>query len=904
MTGIRAGIRRIFHGQWRDPEHVRAEMDEEIGAHLAARAADLRAQGYPPPEAEAEAVRRFGAMEEARPRLHQSALQRSRRFEMADAIDALRLDLRYAVRGLVAHPAFTLGVCATLALGVGVNSVVVRLVDRLFLWSPAVVHDPAGLRQLVALRPDAGAFAERRVYSWPEYAVLRDAGIFGAIAASTPAVARPIDQEASALVSTIGPGYLEILGVRPALGRAFSADELQPDAHIDVALISDALWNGRFGGDAGVVGRNVDVAGRRYRIVGVMPRGFAGIGLDPVDLWTPLGSGWFGSGEMNGVTIPWYQTTGALTVEVVTRRRSGMSDATTTAALAALHRGPRPALRDPVTLRTLVANRTSGTGEFADNVKVLERVALVAVLVLLLAVANATNLVLSRGLRRRQEIAVRLALGVSRGRLIRQLVIEAAVLSIISTTAALAAGGWAGEGLRSALFPDARWSSAMLDGRTLVATILIAAVIALIIGTVPAWQATQPDLVATLKGAPVLAGRRSGRLRDGLVVLQVTLSVALLVGTGMFVRSLQQIATADIGMVARDLVAVSIPSPRPSARAADAAIPTSIATESIADWLSAVEHVAGVQRSAATSVTPFDVSEATMLSIPGRDSLPDPGGLSPLLNGVTPEYRAVVGLHLLRGRWLATGDNAGSDAVVVVNRSMAQSYWPGVDPVGQCIRIGGASHPCAQVIGVVADLRDRPKGPALLRYYVPFEQMPSARPFGAVMLRTAPGMAASVAAAVRTVTLHGVHPRDVVMAGARAERAARPWRLGSVLFGLMGALALALSAVGLCSVLLCVFAERTRELGIRMALGAKGRDITWLVTFTGLRLVGAGWAAGLIVGIGTARAIRAMLVGVSVFDPLVYIGATAALLAAALIATMIPAHRARRADPVDVLRET
>jgi predicted permease len=519
--------------------------------------------------------------------------------------------------------------------------------------------------------------------------------------------------------------------------------------------------------------------------------------------------------------------------------------------------------------------------------------------VLLIACANAANLLLARALRRRRELAVRLALGGSRSRIVRLLIVESLLLGLAGGVAAALAGYWTGEGLRRLLFPDARWTTAAFDDRALGFTLLIALAAGLVAGLAPALQLTNPDLVSALKDNRHEPGRRSHRTRAVLVVLQTAFSLALLIASGLLIRSLQKLNAVNIGFEPDGLVTVLAPSGR--GRFFAGLSPKLPAGQSIvtADQLAErMRKHPDVRSVALASTAPFGAHSSMGISVPGHvpEVRSDENG--PYYIAVSPDYFKVMGTRLVRGRLFTSTDVEGSDPVAVVNETMARQIWKGESPFGTCILLSGG--PCAQVVGIVEDVRDtRGGGMAPIRYYLPLAQRDDSAE--AIVMRVPPERAAAVAATLKTMIPAAQRPQIEVISD-RINLALRPWRLATLLFMTLGGVALALACVGVYSVMSYIASERIHELGVRIVLGAQAGDIVRLVLGGGLRLVTTGAVLGLVAAALSARLLSSLLFGVSPLDATVYSVAVGILAAIGIVATLVPALRVMRTDPTVALR--
>jgi predicted permease len=528
----------------------------------------------------------------------------------------------------------------------------------------------------------------------------------------------------------------------------------------------------------------------------------------------------------------------------------------------------------------------------------------VSAVVLLIACANVANLLLARALRRRREISVRLALGISRARLLRLLLTESMVLALAGGATALLVAHWGSEAMRLLLFPAVAWVDAPLNGRVLAFSALVTLLIGFAIGLLPARQALRQQLSAALKsGARAVGG--SARARGALTVAQSALSVVLLVGAGLFVRSLWNVQRLELGIEPERVVVVSVPFPGPVGltKAQEAAG----RQRQLQFYERALEHVRSlpdVEAGAIAIGTAFRTSYTITLRAPGRDSLPRLPGGGPYVAAVTAGYFETVGTRIVRGRAFTPADRAGSERVVIVNETMARTLWPGEEALGQCLLIGGGAQECARVVGIAepAHRSGFEEQPAM-QYYVPIGQEVE---IGGYNLLVRPrGRAARAQAWIRDA-IYAVEPslsyvRVSVLRDA-LEPQLRPWRLGAAMFTLFGALALLIAAIGLYSVIAYSVAQRRAELGIRMALGARGGDIVRLIVRQGLTLVLAGIAIGGISALVAGRYLESLLFRIGSRDPLTFATVAAVLITIGLLASVLPALRARRADPLEALR--
>jgi predicted permease len=874
-------------------------MRAELQAHIDARVEYLVARGRTPDEARAEAERRFGDLDEAIVLLQSSAAAKERRLSLREQIGSFVHDAQFVVRGLGRSPAFTAGVVATLTLGLGINSAVFRIADRVLLRAPSGVSVPGSLRRLTALTPqNSSAPIETQVFSYPEARSILDSRAFSE--AGMYAYARSVrTTDGREQVGVyVDSGFFKLLGIRPASGRLFDARETAVGAEIPVAVLSYGYWQREFAGAAVTPATTIKLNDRTYQVIGVVQRDFMGIDLDPVDVWLPLGVASLGRGTVNGVPIAWYSTNMLRPLRIIGRVADGATDtrvATQAAApIIAADRdaGSRPrsiVLHAIVSSRDLTGNDTTG--------RLLGRLAGVAIVVLLIACANAANLLLARALRRRREVAVRLALGAGRVRIVRLLLVESVILGLVGGAAAALVGYWTGESLRRLLFPSARWTTGAFDDRSLAFTLVIALAAGLVAGLAPALQLTNPDLLTALKDNRHQPGRRSHRTRAMLVVLQTAFSLALLIGSGLLIRSLHKLNAMNIGFDPNGLVTVLAPSGRgrfsvPSGSTLPSQPP--VTADQLAERMRSNPDVRAL---ALASTVPFGAHASMGLSIPGKGDVPsDLNG--PYYIAVSPAYFNVMGTRLVRGRLFTAADVEGSQPVVVVNESMAREVWRGATPFGSCLLLKTES--CAQVVGVVEDVRDtRGGGTPPLRFYLPLAQFQDSAE--AIVMRTSPERAPALLTTLKGMIPASQRPQIEVISD-RVDGALRPWRLATLLFMTLGGIALALACVGVYSVMSYIASERVHELGVRVVLGAQASDIVRLVLAGGLRLVAAGAVLGLIAASLSARLLSSLLFGVSPIDVTVYCAAAVILAAIGIVATLVPALRVMRTDPTVALR--
>jgi len=893
------------------PDVTRGEVDAEIQAHLEQRIEALVRSGLSPEAARAEAERRFGIPDQARDRLQQTAGQRERVRRLREWIDALFQDLRYAARGLRREPLFTAFVVATLGLGIGANAAMFGIVDRLLVRGPEHIVDPGRVLRVYQriTQPGYGEFSHPS-FGYVSYDLLKHTThSFDGVAAYTVNPANLTlgkGSEAQQLDTGIASADLfPLLGVQPAAGRFFTAEEDRPGAAQPVVVLGWGLWQSAFGGDRTIVGKPITLSEQQYTVVGVAPRGFTGPGFGRVDVWIPL------SFRSVNVTRDWTHTWNAQWHRIIARLEPEVSLAEANAdATAAYRRGYTGTDSAEVKSHLFRAPLTyNGSGRETAEISISRWLVGVSAIVLLIAVSNVVNLLLARALRRRREVAVRMALGSGRRRLVRLLCTESVLLAGLGGAAGLGLALVGGRLIRRLLLPSIEWPDSPADFRVLVVTPAVALSIGILAGLVPALRASRPDLADALKAGTREGGGQRSRLRAGLTIAQAALSVLLLVGAGLFVKSLARVRALDLGLEPERVLVVSPRWPRtPRGDTAAARLAREHQTALLFEAEQAARALPGIEHTSRALGLAFQSSFSQFLRVPGWDSLPIEKGGAPHIAAVGSEYFETVGTPILRGRGFGPEDRAGSEPVSIVNQNMAETLWPGANPLGQCLFTGDSQQSatrCFRIVGVVGNSRRfELQEPAGMQYYIPLGQEQG---FCCASLLVRPrGKAAESIAAVRSLLTRldpGISFVSVQVMQEAVDPQIRPWRLGASMFSLMGVLALVVAALGLYSVMSYLVAQRTHELGVRIALGAPGRAIVASVVRDSLGFAAAGAAIGLGLALWAGRFVAPLLFQTSPRDPLVLAGVVGVLLATGLLASLLPALRARRVDPMEALRE-
>jgi predicted permease len=893
-------FRRLFHLTSRRSRDIESDLRDEIDSHIALGVDALVRRGVDPATALEQTRARFGDFDTSMRTLAASARLREGQMERREWLDMMRQDLAYALRQLRQAPGFTAAVVVTLALGIGANAVMFGIVDRLLLSPPPHVQDAESVVRIQHRIERSGVLeSQTPVTNWPIFSDLAKVPSFAAIGAfgfprsaslGRGREATPVELNAASAT------FFSLLGVRPELGRFFLEGEDAPPTGTPVAVIGYEFWRRRMGGDRTVLGRRLPIDGQTYTVVGVTPRGFNGVDLRPVDVWIPMTVDRYASN-------PDYMTDRrSYSFMTVARLAPGVSPGLAAEqASAAFHRGFEglPGNRG-VTRRIEFSSVIAARAPNANNdAKVAAWLLGVAGMVLLIACANVATLLLARALRRQQEIAVRLALGISRARLFFQTVADSFLLAILGAAAALLTAHFFGRVLQAWLLPDVAVGGSFLSRR--VIAIVIAAIIltGILIGLAPALQARRVELSAALKSGGRSSSAPRSRARTGLLVLQAALSVMLLIGSGLFVRSLQNAAAIRLGMDTDQLILAEV-------NFSGAGLPR---RQQDAFWRTALDRVSnvpGVSAATLTEGTPFRFSLGGEFSAPGVDSIPELTTGGPYVNSVSPAYFTTLGTRTIRGRPLADADVATSQPVIVINETMARLVFANREPLGICVKIYRAdSIPCATIVGVVEDVaRFGITEEPTMQYYVPLDQRRRCCSL-AMIVRTSSDDPDRVAVAVRR-ELQAISP-DTPFPVVRpysdlVDPHLRAWKLGAVMFTLFGGLAFGVSLIGLYGLLAYSVAQRRFEFGVRVALGAQAGHIARIVISHGVLAM----LAGLLIGLGAAaiagRWTAPLLFRVGPHDVAVYAAVALVVIVATMLASIAPSRRAARTDPMVALR--
>lgn len=835
--------------------------------------------------------------------LRVAANQRDGGTRLRDVVQDILVDVRYAARGLLRRPGFATTAAICLAVGIGANAAMFGIVDALLLRPPSGVRDPRSLVWISLKVAGTDQTTSSSSFSYADYVDFERSSSASGLAAyafGRNSFGRGADAlEINTLIVT--PTFMALLGVAPALGRFFTPGDDRPEA-TPVAVLGYAFWQNHFAGNTEVVGKTVWVGTKLCTVVGVAPPGFNGVERSRIDLYVPPLSFFtdrFGA-RISPTNRHFYWAS------VLARVQPGVRRERLAAELNAIYHNADPGDKDRNDVAIVVAAPTAmvamGPRE-AQDVRVSLWLYGVAAAVLLIACANVASLLLIRATGRRREIAVRLALGISRRQLARLLMTESMLLAGLGCIAGLVLARLSAGVFRATLLSDVDGGAGLFDVRVVSVTLATTVFTGLACGLAPALAATRPNLVGVLKSGERDGTQGRGRINSVLLVGQVALTLMLLVGAALFVRSLRNLGALDLGFDAPHLL---------RARIATQTYTPADVDRYFREVLARVQMLPGVQRAALATGGPFAAQRGTRVVIPGHALEPR---LEANVDRVTPEFFETLGMPLLRGRNFIASDNVGADRVAIVNELMARRYWPAGDVLGKCIQVDSDTMPCTTIVGVVGTAirgntpeRAVENEQPMNTFYLPLDRNdPSfagrVQPW--LYVRSARDGADLVPIVRRTMqTLAPDLPRaDVTAFSTQLAEQFRPWRLGATMFGIFGGTALALAIIGLYGVLAFRVSQRTHEIGVRMALGAQRNDVRRSVVGQGFWLGALGVAIGGSAALGSSRFLDPLLFRVSAKDPLILAATGGVLLGVAVLASYIPARRATRIDPMEALRE-
>ena len=812
-------------------------------------------------------------------------------------------DFRYAVRMLAKSPGFTAIAIVTLALGIGANTAIFSVVNAALL-RPMPVERPEELASVYTSDfsgPPYGAS------SYPDYLDFRDkTDVFSGVAAYSLQMMsmNTGGGETSRRVfgEIVTGNYFDVLGVPAARGRGFLPEEDRTPGTHPVVVLSHALWQRQFGGDEGIVGRTLRLNGTLFTVIGIAPQSFPGMmrGLQ-TDLWTPVMM-------INELTPDRDRigNRGSRRYSIIGRLKPGVSLDTAQAQFRVLAGQLKAAYpqnwidvaQQGRRITVLSESQSRVDPQVRDPILAFSVLLMVAVqLVLLTACANVANLLLARAAARRREIAIRLSLGASRGRLVQQLLSESVLLAMAGGAAAVLMTLWTTDLLSAVQLPadiplalDFR-----PDARVFAFAFGISLFTGVVFGLVPAWQATKPDVIPALKEEGLGQGGTKTRLRSAFVVAQVALSVLLLIGSGLFIRSLQNASAMDPGFDLRAGVLVSM----------DLGLHGYNEERGLAFFdqlLEKARAIPGVESATLTRYLPLGLNTGRRgTTIEGYTRQPGED-LEFHTSTVSPGYFRCLGIPVLRGREFTAQDRQGAPRVAIVNETFARRFWPDQNPVGKRISIEGPEGNFMEIVGVVRDGKYNTLGEDPLPWFATPLAQTYASDMTLVLRTRGPVKPAADGAMAAIQSLDKTMPATVSTVEQHMGVTLLLPRAGAGLLGGFGGLGLLLAAVGLAGMMSYMVAQRTHEIGVRMALGATRTDVLGLVLGQGMKLTLIGGALGMAVALGVTQLLRGLLYNVSPADPVTFAGVAVVLSGVALAATYLPARRATRVEPMEALR--
>ena len=870
------------------------QLDSELQFHLEQQIADYVQAGMNPDDARRRAKIEFGGMEGVKEQCRES-----RRVHL---IETLIQDARYGLRMMQKSPAFTLVAVLTLTLGIGANTAIFSVVNGVLLNPLPFPHS----EQLITLHESRPNFKKGAV-SYPNFVDWqKENRTFSAMAVArgyTFSLTGMGDAE-QVKGQFITSDFFSLLGVSPILGRPFAAGE-DEIGKAPIALISAGLWQRKFGGTRDVLGKNITLDGRDYTIVGVMPADFSvdAAYFQPRDVYLPIGQ-WNNSLLQNRVA--------GLGIHPIGRLKPGVSLQQAQADM------------DCITTNLAAAYPDANKGTGASLIPLKEQIVgpvqpyLVVMLaavgfVLLIACVNVANLLLARATHREREFAVRIALGASKTRIMRQLLTESVLLAVAGGVLGLFLAGWGTQAMLK-LLPDAlpRANEVRLDSNVLIFTILASLVSGILFGLVPALKISRPDLLVRMKEGGRGVSRTRNRVQNIFVVAELAMALVLLAGSGLMLRCLARLWSVDPGFNPKNVLTFSISLAPPMMKASPEAI-----RAAFRQLDTTLASVPGVQ---ATSVSwgafPLQGDDEELFWMEGQPKPATQHDMSWAVSYVVgPDYLKAMGIPLLRGRFLEAQDDEHAPRVAVVDEEFATKFFPNQDPIGRRIKLNrdDGARP-VQVVGVVKHVKQWGLGAddqQMLRteIYRPFMQLPddamALAPSGTGIVVRSQKEPAGLFDSIRSV-LHQVNHEQVVFVPESMEEiisdSLATRRYFMILLGLFAALALVLAGVGIYGLISYIVGQRTNEIGIRMALGARRIHVLGLVMGQGIVLTLIGIAAGIAAALLLTRLMESLLFGVSATDPLTFLCVAALLMLLGLLACAVPARRAMRVDPLKALR--
>jgi len=805
-------------------------------------------------------------------------------------------DLRYAARTLRKNPGFTTVAVLAISLGIGVNTGIFTVLNGVALRPLPL----PGASDIVSVYQSIRGLKSRNVhgapsfFSWPEYKSYRDDNhVLSGLAAYSPFLAVTLGgQQPQQLFGQLAScNYFEVLNEPPALGRAFSASDCAVAHEGAVVVLSDNLWRTTFAADPAIVGTSIVLNRQPFMVIGVAPAGFQGTEPIPAAFWAPVtmqallerGTDWFEKPDMSWLVL-------------LGRTKSGVSRSQVRADMAVIAGRIDQLTPGRKTKLQIETGTFLSMPEARKYITIVGVVLLAAVgMVLLIACANVANLLLARAASRQKEIAIRLSVGASRGRLIRQLLTESMLIALLGGALGSLIAVWSFEAIMDFILSHLPHGTPPLavgvgpDIRVLGYALLLTLITGIVFGLVPAWQASRPDVNTALKQSGIGGKSADGFLRHALVGTQVAVSMVLLIAAGLLLRGLYQAQTIDPGFEMKNVAVVSFDLRGQGYDDARAGLFQRQALDRLA-------ALPGVDTVAEAGNSPLsDSHRGTVFSLPGQ-----PGDYQVELNEVSPEFFSLLGIPIVRGRNL-TGTEARTGApVTIVTESTARRFWPNQDPIGKIVRMDDKSD--MQVIGVAKDAQVS----HLARSNETFLYLPAGPKQQVRMQLLVHGVDgfASMAAGIRAA-IHSIDP-GLVVDVARLEDNLEFWRgpsrIAAILAGALGALGMLLACVGVYGVVSYAVSRRVREIGIRMTLGADAHEVRSLILRQAMRPVAIGALVGIAGCAAVSQILSGMLFGLSSHDPVAFVVVPLVLLSVALAASYIPARRATQVDPMIALR--
>jgi putative ABC transport system permease protein len=803
-------------------------------------------------------------------------------------MDTLIQDVRYAARMLARAPGFAAAAAIALALGIGANTTIFSVLDSLLLRALPYDHPES----LVLVWSAERGGEQRGQMSFPDIDDVRQQNqVFEEVAAFadwSPILSGSGDPE-RLHATQVGDGYFRVLHASVMLGRTFIPEE-QIDGRDQVVVLSHGLWQRRFGGDPNIVGKTITLSTLSYVVIGVMPESFGPLPRTLVqdgDLYRPVA-------ETRA------EARSGRHLRAIARLKPGVTMQQAQAEMSTIAANlAKQYPQDDRDLAVRLANlRDDTVGDLRPTAFAL---AAAVALVLLIACANVANLLLARASTRQREMAVRAAVGATRARLVRQMLTESLLLALIGGGAGLLLAAWAMSGLNSIAAKVApQMGGVQVDARVLLFALLVCVATGIAFGAAPALQVSTHALYDRLRQGGHGAGAVRGRLRPALVVVEISMALLLLISAGLLIKSFVRLLNVDPGFDPQNRVMMNVW--LPFAKYKD----PNLSTAFYRQLVQRVEALPGVQAAGMVSTPPLTSFDRRGFRVEGKEYAV---GQSEDADAyfVTPHYLTAMGTPLLRGRNFTESDDEKAPNVVMINQAAAAQLWPGQDAIGKHVKLFSGrkrdEYPTATVVGIVGDVKHYGLDRATtMQMYVPYAQFPTTAM--SLVVHTAgdprgvvPAVRRELLALDRGVPAFQIESMRELVANSVATR-----RLAMLVIGLLAAVALALSTVGIYAVMAYTVAQRTNEIGIRMALGARAADVLRMVLGEGTRLAAVGVGVGLALALAATHALRSLLFGVGPNDPLVFAALTALVVGVALVASYVPARRAARVDPMVALR--